>query len=59
MVRIRGVAWVLAVLALAGIRPAQANPISLTGNVAHDFPQSNPGVTTTYLGEGAGLVAGP
>jgi hypothetical protein len=59
MVRVRGVAWVLAVLALAGIRPALAAPISFTGNVVHDFPQSNRGVTTTYLGEGAGLVAGP
>src|SRR5215471_10736764 len=59
MVRVRDVAWALAVLALAGIRPAQADAISFTGNVAHDFPQSNHGVTTTYVGEGAGLVAGP
>jgi len=59
MVRVRGVAWVLAVLALAGTGPAQADPISFTGNVAHDFPKSNPGVTTTFVGEGAGLVAGP
>src|SRR5438132_206635 len=58
MVPVRGVAWVLAVLAIAGSRPALAVPITFTGNVANDFPQS-PSVTTTYLGEGAGLVAGP
>jgi hypothetical protein len=59
MVRVRGVARVLAVLAIAGTGPALAAPIQFTGNVASDFPLSNPSVTNTYVGEGAGLVAGP
>src|SRR5262245_9770293 len=59
MVRIRCVAWVFAVLAIAGIRPALADPITLTGNVVNDCPQSNRSVTTIHVGEGAGLVAGP
>ena len=42
MVRFRDVAWaVAAVAALAGPRPAAATPITLTGNVANDFTQSN------------------
>ena len=39
MVRVRDVAWALAAAAvlLAGTRPASADPITLTGNVATDF----------------------
>jgi hypothetical protein len=42
MVRIRDVAWVLAAAAaLAGSRPAAADAITLTGNVANDFTAAN------------------
>jgi hypothetical protein len=43
MVRIRDVAWALAAAAavLAGSRPASADPIALTGNVASDFTAAN------------------
>src|SRR5271155_2377836 len=42
MVRIRGVAWVLAaVVTLAVSRPALADPITLTGNVASNFTTAN------------------
>ena len=42
MVRIRDVAWALAAAAvLAGSRPASADPITLTGNVANDFTAAN------------------
>ncbi len=43
MVRVRDVVWALAAAAvmLAGSRPALADPITLTGNVAGDFTTSN------------------
>jgi hypothetical protein len=43
MVRVRDVVWGLAAAAvmLAGSRPALADPITLTGNVASDFTTSN------------------
>ena len=42
MVSIRGVAWILAAaLTLAAYRPALADPITLTGNVASDFTIAN------------------
>jgi hypothetical protein len=43
MVRVRDVVWALAAVAvmLAGSGPAQADPITLTGNVASDFTTSN------------------
>src|SRR5262249_21649626 len=59
MVRVRGVALVVTCLALAGSRPALADPLTLTGNVANDFPQSIQGVNVTRVGAGPGTIAGP
>src|SRR5690348_7960189 len=59
MVRVRQVGWVLAMVALTGVRPAQASGISITGNVANDFPQSSGDVQVTQIGAGPGWIAGP
>jgi hypothetical protein len=61
MVRIRDVAWALAAAAavLAGSRPASADPITLTGNVASDFTADNGSVPVALKYNGPGYVAGP
>ena len=60
MVRVRDVAWALAALALylAGLRPAHADPVTLTGNVASDFTTSN-GSTMIPSTSAPGTIAGP
>jgi hypothetical protein len=60
MVRIRDVAWVLAVaaVALAVPRPALADQITFTGNVANDFTTSN-GSTMIAVDQGPNIIAGP
>ncbi len=59
MVSIRGVAWVLAAaVTLAAYRPALADPITMTGNVASDFTTSN-GSTMVPVDIGPGDIAGP
>jgi hypothetical protein len=60
MVRIRDLFWALAAIAvtLAGSRPALADPIALTGNVASDFTASN-GSVMVPVNLGPGMVSGP
>ena len=59
MVSIRGVAWALAVaVSLAAFRPALADPITLTGNVASDFTTAN-GSIEVPVNLGPGMVTGP
>ncbi len=60
MVRVRDVVWALAAAAvtLAGSRPALADPIALTGNVATDFTTSN-GSIEVPVNLGPGMIAGP
>ncbi len=75
MVRIRDVAGALAAAAalLAAVRPASADPITLTGNVANDFtaangsvavplsftPTTGPNAGQIQYTNGPGYVAGP
>jgi hypothetical protein len=60
MVRFRDVAWALVATAtmLAGSRPASADPITLTGNVASDFTAAN-GSIMVPIDQGPGVIAGP
>ncbi|MGP0064207.1 MAG: hypothetical protein ACLQGP_11485 [Isosphaeraceae bacterium] len=59
MVRIRGVAWVIAAaVTLAAYRPALADPITLTSNVASDFTTAN-GSIQVPVNLGPGMVTGP
>jgi hypothetical protein len=59
MVRIRGVAWILAaVVTVAAHRPALAGPITLTGNATNDFTTAN-GSTMVPVDLGPGMITGP